>query len=86
MQFIGGEPTAHPDFDRLLRHAIAAGLKVEVFSNLVAIRDTLWGLFTYPKVSLATSYSSGYAASARVPRPSRPSMNCAGTADAGWPP
>lgn len=55
MQLIGGEPTAHPDWVDLLQHALAAGLGVEVFSNLVAIRAAWWDLFAQPGVSLATS-------------------------------
>ena len=55
---IGGEPTTHPDFARLLRHALAAGLRVEVFTNLYRVPDRLWDLFALPGVSLATSYYS----------------------------
>ncbi|MFG1873845.1 radical SAM protein [Sphaerisporangium sp. NPDC049003] len=58
VQLIGGEPTVHPQFVRLLRHAIDCGLSVEVFSNLVHVRDEWWELFVSPKVSLATSYYS----------------------------
>lgn len=56
VQFIGGEPTLHPGFTRLLEHAIGAGLKVEVYSNLAHIKDSWWELFAAPMVSLATSY------------------------------
>lgn len=58
VQFIGGEPTSHPDFAHLLRHAIAAGLRVEVYTNLFHVKDAWWELFTHPVVSLATSYYS----------------------------
>jgi MoaA/NifB/PqqE/SkfB family radical SAM enzyme len=61
IQFIGGEPTLHPHFAELLQHAIGTGMKVEVFSNLVHIRDEWWDLFSYPKVSLACSYYSDHA-------------------------
>ncbi|WP_327087941.1 radical SAM/SPASM domain-containing protein [Nonomuraea sp. NBC_01738] len=57
-QFIGGEATMHPGFEPLLRHAIGAGLEVEVFSNLTHIRESLWELFSVPGVTLATSYYS----------------------------
>jgi MoaA/NifB/PqqE/SkfB family radical SAM enzyme len=55
---IGGEPTTHPDFARLLRYALAAGLRVEVFTNLYRVPDPLWDLFALPGVTLATSYYS----------------------------
>ncbi|MFG1751963.1 radical SAM protein [Streptosporangium sandarakinum] len=58
VQFIGGEPTQHPDFERLLTHALAQGLKVQVFSNLYRITDRLWDLLDHPGVTLATSYYS----------------------------
>ncbi|MEU7911297.1 radical SAM protein [Microbispora bryophytorum] len=58
VQFIGGEPTMHPDFERLLAHAVAQGLKVQVYSNLYRVNDRLWDLFTDPNVTLATSYYS----------------------------
>lgn len=58
VQFIGGEPTAHPGFPQLLQHGLAKGLRVEVFSNLVAIKVAWWDLLTHPRVSLATSYYS----------------------------
>ncbi|MEO3856860.1 radical SAM protein [Acrocarpospora sp. B8E8] len=62
IQFIGGEPTLHPHFAELLRHAIGTGMRVEVFSNLVHVRDEWWELFGCPKVSLAFSYYSDHAA------------------------
>jgi MoaA/NifB/PqqE/SkfB family radical SAM enzyme len=58
VQFIGGEPTLHPDFAALLGHAVGAGLAAEVYSNLTHVRDSWWELFACPKVSLATSYYS----------------------------
>ncbi|MQA87477.1 MAG: radical SAM protein [Streptosporangiales bacterium] len=61
VQFIGGEPTLHPDFGQLLQHAIDAGRKVEVFSNLVHVKEAWWELFASPMVSLATSYYSDQA-------------------------
>lgn len=58
VQLIGGEPTLHPDFALLLTHALAGGLKVEVFSNLLHITEPLWDLLARPGVELATSYYS----------------------------
>lgn len=62
VQFIGGEPTAHPAFAPLLRYAVDAGLEAEVFTNLVTVKDAWWELFSHPSVSLATSYYSDLAA------------------------
>ncbi len=59
VQFIGGEPTMHPDLSALIRHAITAGLRVEVYTNLVRVTPELWAVFTQPGVSLATSWYSG---------------------------
>lgn len=58
VQFIGGEPTAHPALPRLVTHARQLGLRVEVFSNLFSIREHVWQALTQPGVSLATSYYS----------------------------
>jgi MoaA/NifB/PqqE/SkfB family radical SAM enzyme len=55
---IGGEPTAHPAFAELLKHALAAGIHVEVFTNLFHVTERLWSLFGLPGVSVATSYYS----------------------------
>ncbi|MGW0942514.1 radical SAM protein [Streptomyces sp. NPDC002623] len=58
VQFIGGEPTRHPEFADLVRHALAEGLRVQVFSNLYRVREPWWELFAHPRVSLGTSYYS----------------------------
>ncbi|MDG4793079.1 radical SAM protein [Micromonospora sp. WMMD1082] len=58
VQFIGGEPTLHPDLPDLLGYALAAGVEVEVFSNLVHVTPALWELFAQPGVRLACSYYS----------------------------
>jgi MoaA/NifB/PqqE/SkfB family radical SAM enzyme len=60
IQFIGGEPTAHPQFAALLGHAIDSGLAVEVYTNLLHVKDTVWDLFACPGVSLATSWYSDH--------------------------
>jgi MoaA/NifB/PqqE/SkfB family radical SAM enzyme len=58
VQFIGGEPTLHAELPALVRHALARGLEVEVYSNLVRVSDELWTTFALTGVSLATSYYS----------------------------
>jgi hypothetical protein len=58
VQFIGGEPTMHPDFEALVHRALALGLAVQVYSNLYRVKLEHWQLFEHPKVSLATSYYS----------------------------
>jgi MoaA/NifB/PqqE/SkfB family radical SAM enzyme len=62
VQFIGGEPTLHPDLPSLVDRALDAGLTVEVFSNLVHVGPRLWDTFSRPGVRLATSYYSDTAA------------------------
>jgi MoaA/NifB/PqqE/SkfB family radical SAM enzyme len=56
VQFIGGEPTLHPDLPRLIAHSVNRGIKVEVFSNLVHVSDELWEALSRTGVSLATSW------------------------------
>lgn len=56
IQLIGGEPTLHPDFTGLVEHALAEGLKVQVYSNLYRVRHEHWALFARPGITLATSY------------------------------
>lgn len=58
VQFIGGEPTSHPALPRLVNHALEVGLRVEVFSNLVAVREPVWRALANPGVVVATSYYS----------------------------
>lgn len=58
VQFIGGEPTLHPDLVALVAHALEHGLEVEVFSNLVHVPEPLWEVFERPGVRLATSWYS----------------------------
>ena len=42
VQFIGGEPTIHPDLSRLVRHAGSAGFEFcEVYTNATALRSEL---------------------------------------------
>lgn len=62
IQVIGGEPTLHPAFGSIARHAVDAGLRVRIYSNLVRIRDEHWWLLEQPGVRLATTYHSSVAA------------------------
>ena len=42
LQFIGGEPTIHPDLEKLLEHATQVGFRrCEVFTNATILRDDL---------------------------------------------
>jgi MoaA/NifB/PqqE/SkfB family radical SAM enzyme len=58
VQFIGGEPTMHPQFPAILRHAVRTGIEIEVYTNLVHVTNEVWDLLTAPNVSLAFSYYS----------------------------
>jgi MoaA/NifB/PqqE/SkfB family radical SAM enzyme len=58
VQLIGGEPTLHPHLGELVNHAVDLGLQVEVFSNLIHVRPSLWPLLRQRGVTLATSYYS----------------------------
>ncbi|TFI24523.1 radical SAM protein [Streptomyces sp. 4R-3d] len=58
VQFIGGEPTLHPALPELIRHAIANGMRIEVFSNLSHVGEAVWAALRIPGVRLAFSYYS----------------------------
>lgn len=58
VQYIGGEPTLHPDLQTLVHHTLDRGIGVEVYTNLVRVTAELWRLFEEPGVRLATSYYS----------------------------
>lgn len=58
IQLIGGEPTQHPDFARIMAYALDAGLGVEVYSNLMNVTPQWWSLYEHPRAYLATSYYS----------------------------
>ena len=58
VQFIGGEPTLHPDFCELVESSQKMGFDVEVFSNCVSLRNTHLHLFKECGVSVATSFYS----------------------------
>ncbi|MBM9624774.1 radical SAM protein [Streptomyces zhihengii] len=62
VQLIGGEPTLHPGFVPIARHAVDSGLRVRVYSNLLRISEEHWRLLEHPAVRLATTYHSSVAA------------------------
>ncbi|WP_328505143.1 radical SAM protein [Streptomyces sp. NBC_00391] len=62
IQLIGGEPTLHPAFARMIQRAVGTGLRVRVYSNLYRIRSEHWQVFEHPDVRLATTYHSTVAA------------------------
>ena len=64
VQLIGGEPLLHPGFAQITGHALAKEMTVEVYSNLVHVRDEVWDLFASAKrrIRLATSYYGATAA------------------------
>lgn len=55
VQFIGGEPMLHPDLAELINQALAVGLEVEVFTNLVHVPTHLWEVLGQDGVKVATS-------------------------------
>jgi MoaA/NifB/PqqE/SkfB family radical SAM enzyme len=89
VQYIGGEPTMHPDFPELVDHALNLGVEVEVFSNLVHVSARCWELFQRDGLSLATSYYSDQAAAhnamTRRPSHSRTRTNIAQAVSLGIP-
>jgi Predicted Fe-S oxidoreductases len=58
VQFIGGEPTVHPDLARLIRLAAEMKMQIEVYSNLVSIKSEHWNVFQQCHVQIATSFYS----------------------------
>ena len=54
VQFIGGEPALDPSLPRLIRYALGAGLKTDVYTNLVHVTPELWELFSLPGVSIGS--------------------------------
>ncbi|MEV8635049.1 radical SAM protein [Streptosporangium sp. NPDC051023] len=56
VQFIGGEPILYKALPDLIGHALAAGVEVEVYSNLLYVPGSLWETFSQPGVRLATSF------------------------------
>lgn len=59
VQFIGGEPTLHPDLPRMIRFARARGYEfIEVYTNATHITDELLRVFVDEGVHLAVSFYS----------------------------
>jgi len=59
IQFIGGEPTAHPSLPRLIEYAHKQGInKIQVYTNGISISDNLMNVFVNNNVSLAFSVYS----------------------------
>lgn len=58
VQFIGGEPSLDPDMPALAGYALAAGLNVDIYTNLVHVTPGLWDLYTHPRVSVGFSWYS----------------------------
>lgn len=64
IQFIGGEPTLHPHFGALLRHAASLGLdELEVYTNATRLNSAMLELIRSCGAKIATSF---YAARADV--------------------
>lgn len=59
LQFIGGEPTLHPDFRRMVDAAAAAGFDfVEVYTNATSMTEDLSRFLAERGVRMATSFYS----------------------------
>lgn len=59
LQFIGGEPTIHPNLMGLIEHARKRDfVLIEVFTNATLLKDEMLGCFRRNKVSVATSFYS----------------------------
>jgi MoaA/NifB/PqqE/SkfB family radical SAM enzyme len=58
VQFIGGEPGLFPGLPGLIRHALGAGARVHVFSNLVRVTPELWDAYMLAGTSIAFSWYS----------------------------
>ncbi|GER88966.1 hypothetical protein KDW_31280 [Dictyobacter vulcani] len=56
IQFIGGEPTVHPQLNQFIRLATELGMRVEVYTNLVSIKQSHWQTFQDCGVNIATSF------------------------------
>ncbi len=64
VQFIGGEPTLHPDLPRLISQARSLGFEfIEVYTNGTAFNSSLKDVFLRHHVALAFSVYSDEAAS-----------------------
>lgn len=62
VQLIGGEPMAHPDFDRILEHAAKTFDKIEVFTNATMLTPAKIAQIKAAGATVATSIYSDTAA------------------------
>jgi MoaA/NifB/PqqE/SkfB family radical SAM enzyme len=59
VQFIGGEPTLHPDLARMISFATTSGYTfIEVFTNATTLNESLLNTFVEHNVHMATSFYS----------------------------
>ncbi len=58
LQFIGGEPTVYPFLNQLIRLATELEMGVEVYTNLVSMKEVHWETFKSCNVRVATSFYS----------------------------
>lgn len=59
IQFIGGEPTLHPDLAKMIEYASSRGYTfIEVFTNATVVSDRLLKTFVTSDVHIATSFYS----------------------------
>ncbi|HJQ01103.1 MAG TPA: radical SAM/SPASM domain-containing protein [Jatrophihabitans sp.] len=59
VQFIGGEPMAHPELPDYLAHAHRLGYEfIEVYSNLTMVKDSMLDALEHCQASIATSFYS----------------------------
>ena len=58
IDFIGGEPTLHPDLPLLIKTASDLGITVGIYTNGTAIKKPLWDVLVRHDVKLAFSYYS----------------------------
>ncbi|MGX2996296.1 radical SAM protein [Streptomyces sp. JNUCC 64] len=58
LRLIGGEPTLHPHWTDLAAHALSSGLTVELYTDLVQVREEWWELLARPGMGVTTGYHS----------------------------
>lgn len=63
VDFIGGEPTLHPDISLLIHTATELKINVGIYTNGTTIKDELWNVLVQNNVRMAFSY---YATEAEI--------------------
>lgn len=63
VDFIGGEPTLHPDIGLLIATATELGINVGIYTNGTTIKNELWNVLAQNNVRMAFSY---YATKAEI--------------------